>query len=114
MTHISARAHLRILEVDAVKSVGFVLREASWEITTAGVLGGALLLAGDIGGTKTDLAVYSSETGPYAPLAETEVHSADYGSLTARALHVSRFQKAKNRSHVAFAGVEKYALSPLI
>jgi glucokinase len=42
-----------------------------------------MLLAGDIGGTKTDLAVYSSEAGPYAPLAETEVHSADYGSLTA-------------------------------
>jgi glucokinase len=42
-----------------------------------------MLLAGGIGGTKTDLAVYSSEAGPYAPLAETEVHSADYGSLTA-------------------------------
>ncbi len=42
-----------------------------------------MLLAGDIGGTKTDLAVYSSEAGPYAPLAETEVHSADYGSLEA-------------------------------
>ena len=42
-----------------------------------------MLLAGDIGGTKTDLAVYSSETGPHAPLAETEVHSADYGSLEA-------------------------------
>lgn len=40
-----------------------------------------MLLAGDIGGTKTDLAVYSRETGPNAPLAETEVHSADYGSL---------------------------------
>ena len=46
-------------------------------------LGGTMLLAGDIGGTKTDLAVYSSETGPHAPLAETEVHSADYGSLEA-------------------------------
>jgi glucokinase len=42
-----------------------------------------MLLAGDIGGTKTDLAVYSSESGPFAPLAETEVHSADYGSLEA-------------------------------
>ena len=42
-----------------------------------------MLLAGDIGGTKTDLAVYSREAGPFAPLAETEVHSADYGSLTA-------------------------------
>jgi len=44
-----------------------------------------MLLAGDIGGTKTDLAVYSSESGPGAPLAETEVHSADYGSLQAMA-----------------------------
>ena len=26
-----------------------------------------MLLAGDIGGTKTDLAVYSGEAGPYAP-----------------------------------------------
>ena len=42
-----------------------------------------MLLAGDIGGTKTDLAVYSSETGLEAPLAETEVHSADYDSLQA-------------------------------
>ena len=42
-----------------------------------------MLLAGDIGGTKTDLAVYTGETGPFAPLAETEVHSADYGSLEA-------------------------------
>ena len=41
------------------------------------------LIAGDIGGTKTDLAIYSSESGPHAPLAETEVHSADYPSLQA-------------------------------
>jgi glucokinase len=42
-----------------------------------------MLIAGDIGGTKTDLAIYSSESGPHAPLAETEVHSADYPSLQA-------------------------------
>ena len=42
-----------------------------------------MLLAGDVGGTKTILAVYSREAGPYAPVAKTEVHSADYGSLTA-------------------------------
>lgn len=40
-----------------------------------------MLIAGDIGGTKTDLAIYSSEAGPHAPLAETEVKSADYPSL---------------------------------
>jgi glucokinase len=42
-----------------------------------------MLIAGDIGGTKTDLAIYSSEAGPHAPLAETEVKSADYPSLQA-------------------------------
>jgi len=40
-----------------------------------------MLIAGDIGGTKTDLAIYSSESGPHTPLAQTEVHSADYPSL---------------------------------
>ncbi|HXY02533.1 MAG TPA: glucokinase [Terriglobales bacterium] len=40
-----------------------------------------MLIAGDIGGTKTDLAIYSTESGPHAPLAQTEVHSADYDSL---------------------------------
>jgi glucokinase len=40
-----------------------------------------LLLAGDIGGTKTALAVYSAERGPRAPLAECEFPSAKYASL---------------------------------
>jgi glucokinase len=42
-----------------------------------------MLIAGDIGGTKTDLAIFSGETGPHAPLAESKVHSADYPSLQA-------------------------------
>jgi glucokinase len=42
-----------------------------------------MLIAGDIGGTKTDLAIYSRESGPHTPLAQTEVHSADYPSLPA-------------------------------
>ena len=42
-----------------------------------------MLIAGDIGGTKTDLAIYSTESGPRAPLAQTEVRSADYASLHA-------------------------------
>jgi glucokinase len=42
-----------------------------------------MLLAGDIGGTKTDLAVYTQESGPHSPLAEAQVHSADYPSLQA-------------------------------
>jgi glucokinase len=40
-----------------------------------------LLLAGDIGGTKTALAVYSAEQGPRAPLAKVEFPSAKYISL---------------------------------
>jgi glucokinase len=42
-----------------------------------------MLIAGDIGGTKTDLAIYSRESGPHTPLAQTEVHSADYPNLQA-------------------------------
>jgi glucokinase len=40
-----------------------------------------MLLAGDIGGTKTNLAVFSPEDGPRAPLAEATFPSADYPSL---------------------------------
>jgi glucokinase len=42
-----------------------------------------MLLAGDIGGTKTDLAIFSQQAGPHAPLVQLEVHSADYSSLQA-------------------------------
>lgn len=42
-----------------------------------------MLLAGDIGGTKTNLAVFSPEAGPRAPLAEARFPSADYSSLEA-------------------------------
>jgi glucokinase len=42
-----------------------------------------MLIAGDVGGTKTDLAIYSTESGPHAPLVEKEFHSADYSSLQA-------------------------------
>jgi glucokinase len=40
-----------------------------------------MLLAGDIGGTKTDLGIFSKEAGPHAPLVQAEVHSADYPNL---------------------------------
>jgi glucokinase len=42
-----------------------------------------MLLAGDIGGTKTNLAVFSPEDGPRAPLAEATFPSARYLSLEA-------------------------------
>ncbi|HEY8460287.1 MAG TPA: glucokinase [Blastocatellia bacterium] len=44
-----------------------------------------MLLAGDIGGTKTDLAIFSNEAGPRAPLVQTKARSADYPSLQALA-----------------------------
>jgi glucokinase len=42
-----------------------------------------MLLAGDIGGTKTALAVYSPDNGPRAPFAEKIFPSHDYPSLEA-------------------------------
>src|ERR1044071_2349061 len=42
-----------------------------------------MLLAGDIGGTKTALGVFSEDQGTHPALAESEVHSADYPSLEA-------------------------------
>jgi glucokinase len=42
-----------------------------------------MLLAGDVGGTKTDLAVYSPGGGPHAPVAQTRFPTADYPSLQA-------------------------------
>jgi glucokinase len=44
-----------------------------------------MLLAGDIGGTKTDLAIFSPQAGPHSPLVQAEVFSADYPSLQALA-----------------------------
>lgn len=42
-----------------------------------------MLLAGDIGGTKTVLALFSPETGPHRPLLETTFPSSRYGRLEA-------------------------------
>jgi glucokinase len=44
-----------------------------------------MLLAGDIGGTKTDLAVFSLERGPRAPLVQNRFASGDYPGLEAMA-----------------------------
>jgi glucokinase len=40
-----------------------------------------MLLAGDIGGTKTLLGLYKPESGPRQPVAEAEFHSASYPGL---------------------------------
>jgi glucokinase len=42
-----------------------------------------MIIAGDIGGTKTELGTFSRESGPNFPLAQKLVHSADYYSLQA-------------------------------
>jgi glucokinase len=44
-----------------------------------------MLVAGDIGGTKTLLALYASASGAREPIAEAEFHSASYPSLDAMA-----------------------------
>ncbi len=41
----------------------------------------SLLLAGDIGGTKTNLALFTAADGPYRPLAEATFRSADFANL---------------------------------
>ena len=42
-----------------------------------------MLLVGDIGGTKTDLAIYASGSNPNSPVARKQFQSADYASLQA-------------------------------
>jgi len=42
-----------------------------------------MLVAGDIGGTKTELAIFSNQAGPHTPLAQVRVRSSDYPSLNA-------------------------------
>lgn len=64
-----------------------------------------MLVAGDIGGTKTDLAIFSSEAGPHAPLAQEKVHSADYPSLQAIVREfLAKAQKPVDRACFAVAG----------
>jgi glucokinase len=43
----------------------------------------AMLLVGDIGGTKTDLAIYSSKSDERSPLVQKQFHSANYLSFQA-------------------------------
>jgi glucokinase len=40
-----------------------------------------MLIAGDIGGTKTLLALYDPQAGARRPIAQVEYHSANYRSL---------------------------------
>jgi len=64
-----------------------------------------MLIAGDIGGTKTDLAIFSRETGALAPIAETKVHSAHYSSLEEIVKEfVAKAQVTVDRACFAVAG----------
>src|SRR5271157_5371697 len=64
-----------------------------------------MLIAGDIGGTKTDLAIFSNEAGPHSPLAQTRVHSADYPSLQAMVKEfLQKANKPVDRACFAVAG----------
>ena len=64
-----------------------------------------MLIAGDIGGTKTELAIFSSEAGPHVPLAQAKVHSAAYPSLQAIVKEFStKVQKPIDRACFAVAG----------
>jgi glucokinase len=64
-----------------------------------------MLLAGDIGGTKTNLAVFSSEAGPRSPLAEATFPSTDYPSLQALVREfLSRIDLQVERASFGVAG----------
>jgi len=64
-----------------------------------------LLLAADMGGTKTDLAIYSRAGGPRAPLARSTVHSADYPSLQALlAAFIATVKRPIDRACIAVCG----------
>jgi glucokinase len=54
-----------------------------------------MLLAGDIGGTKTILALFDRASGPRAPLAQTAYRSADYACLAEMVRHFLRGQSER-------------------
>lgn len=49
-----------------------------------------MLLAGDVGGTKTRLAVFSTEAGPRHPIAEVVLPSQEFASFEALAVEFLR------------------------
>jgi len=60
-----------------------------------------MLLAGDIGGTKTLLALYAPAAGPRAPVAQAEYHSADYPGLDVMA-HEFLTRQNRTADHACF------------
>ncbi len=80
--------NLILLVKEALRECGRGLDSTDTLATQTGFIlsmrgGAAMLLAGDIGGTKTDLAIYSPESGPREPLAQAEFPSGSYPSLEA-------------------------------
>ena len=64
-----------------------------------------MLIAGDIGGTKTELAIFSNEGGPHSSLAQVKVHSADYPSLEVIVKEfLAKVSKPVDRACFAVAG----------
>lgn len=64
-----------------------------------------MLLAGDIGGTKTNLAVFSPQKGPRTPLVEATFPSRDYASLETMAKEfLSHFGVSVDHASFGVAG----------
>ena len=64
-----------------------------------------MLLVADIGGTKTDLAVFTEEKGPHTPLAETRFQSAEHASPEAMvAAFLAQVREPVTRAVFAVAG----------
>ena len=69
-----------------------------------------MLIAGDIGGTKTDMAIFSSEAGPHAPVTQGKVHSADYPSLQAIVKEFRVLANATGTINITFTSVVDNAM----
>ncbi len=64
-----------------------------------------MLLAGDIGGTKTILALFSPDSGTLNPLEEASYISSEYGSLEEIAAEfIGTFDYSINRASIGIAG----------
>lgn len=64
-----------------------------------------MLLVADIGGTKTDLAIFTEEAGPHAPLVEARLLSADHASPEALvAAFLAQARQPVTRAVFAVAG----------
>src|SRR5467141_4152715 len=65
-----------------------------------------MLIAGDIGGTKTELAIFSNEGGPHSPQEQIKFHSADYSSLQGIVREfLTKVNKPVDRACFAVAGL---------